>query len=72
MTGLTKDESKALGGCLLTLYGVLVLGPAYLILMFAILMACDVPVWAWVLYWCYAPLYMLAFVLRLIVDNMAK
>ena len=51
------DQGEQVLGCILALWSLLITGPIWLILLFAILQALgdSVPVWAWVLYWVYVP-----------------
>lgn len=48
-------SNKDLGGCVVTIWALFVTTPIWLVLMFAMMQASDMPTWAWVLYWVYLP-----------------
>ena len=56
---MSKDElsGEQLIGCLLSIWGLFVTGPIWLILVFVMLNALGdaIPTWGWVLYWVYVP-----------------
>lgn len=51
-------------GCLTCCWVLFVTGPMYLILLHAILVACEAPDYAWVLYWCYVPACIIGIILN--------
>lgn len=51
----TSKDTGMLMGCAFAMLRVAVCLPMYLILVFALMQANDMPTWAWVLYWAYVP-----------------
>lgn len=49
------NKESAAAGCFLVIWALFVTLPMWLVLVFAILSANDMPVWVWALYWCYVP-----------------
>lgn len=52
---MAQDNGENFTGCVLSIWHLIVTGPMWLILLFAIMSANDMPTWAWVLYWVYVP-----------------
>ena len=44
----------------------------WLVLLFALMQANDMPQWAWVLYWCYVPACVLSVVVHTIASQLLK
>ncbi len=50
-------------GCLASIWSLVVTGPMWLVLIYMILSAIELPTPAWVLFWCYVPAHLFGIIL---------
>lgn len=55
-------KSKALGGCFMALWQILLTAPLWFAVLYAILSNVDVPQWAWFCFYAYIPASLLGIV----------
>lgn len=52
---MKSSEAKGLAGCFILIWQFFVTTPMWLILLYHLMSANEMPVFAWVLYWAYVP-----------------
>lgn len=57
------DEEKTLG-CAFAFWSLFVVTPMWLFLLFGLMLANEMPVWSWVLFWCYVPANIIGVILH--------
>lgn len=60
MNKLSPSEVAETAGCAMVLVNMFVATPMLLILLYAVMVASDMPTWAWGLYWVFVPVQFLA------------
>ncbi len=58
-----ESEAEQYAGCLLIAWSLFLTTPMWLVLLFALMQANDMPTWSWVLYWVYCPVAMIGVIL---------
>jgi len=58
-----SSGTEQLVGCASAIWSLCVTGPMWLVLLFTILSSIDAPSYAWVLFWCYTPAFIIGCVI---------
>ena len=58
-----KQEFQQVAGCLLAVWSLIITSPMWLILLFMLMQANEMPNWSWVLYWAYVPCHLLGVIM---------
>lgn len=67
-----KVTGEHAGGCAIIVWSLFVLTPMWLLLLFALMQANEMPMWSWVLYFCYVPAHLIGVAIRAFLEVVKK